>query len=281
MVLSCFSFFSAFAIDWSEKYDKYYVDQALKYFDTLDSFADRESKPNYSKYVIRWEWFPWLKLTGHRKWVMKLDYFLTWFPTQVIDRDCRAFDKPPQARCRVVFHYLSNDVKVPIYEEFTFNDFGQMTFIEAWTDEEFYLPFDPNKDFWGESDDVYRLSTKVPGLLKGPDGKIKFRNKELKKLSKTDADLYQFRKKLRRPILRWFGELFRWSFIKDQSIRRLNMNWLKERRIFASRYNKKEKSCWNDIRKRVKERKVEKYLSLYQLGALKFCEKISKEMGQK
>jgi hypothetical protein len=43
----------------------YYVDQANKYFDTLDTSADPASVPNYSLLVARWELPPWLWLTGY------------------------------------------------------------------------------------------------------------------------------------------------------------------------------------------------------------------------
>ena len=44
---------------------EYYVAEALAYFDTLDVDADRGSGPNYHEQVARWEWPPWLLLTGY------------------------------------------------------------------------------------------------------------------------------------------------------------------------------------------------------------------------
>jgi hypothetical protein len=38
---------------------EYYVEQANKYFDTLDTSADPNSAPNYSTLVARWELPPW------------------------------------------------------------------------------------------------------------------------------------------------------------------------------------------------------------------------------
>ena len=83
----------------------YYAKQSDKYFDTLDSYADRKSKPLYGKTIIRWEWLPWLKLTGYKRFFMKFDYFLTWYPTRVINRVCKGFDVQPFGRCHVSFEY--------------------------------------------------------------------------------------------------------------------------------------------------------------------------------
>ena len=52
-------------------------------------------------------------------------------PSTVPTRDCRAFSVQPFARCYVTFEY--KDGPCPIYEEFVFNDQGEMTFIEAWS----------------------------------------------------------------------------------------------------------------------------------------------------
>ena len=50
-------------------------------------------------------------------------------PSTVPVRDCRAFSVQPFARCYVTFEYAEGSC--PIYEEFVFNDQGEMTFIEA------------------------------------------------------------------------------------------------------------------------------------------------------
>ena len=46
---------------------EYYVDQANRYFDTLDTTADADSMPAYSDLVARWELPPWLWLTGYER----------------------------------------------------------------------------------------------------------------------------------------------------------------------------------------------------------------------
>lgn len=149
----------------------YYVDQANKYFDTLDTSQPVESIPNYSDLVARWEWPPWLLLTGYERQPM-IDSSLLLRegdPSTVPVRDCRFFDEQPFARCYVVFEY--EEGLCPIYEEFVFNDAGEMTFIEAWSDIPGMLPFTDANDRWAEGADVSRLSTRVPGLGNA-DGRI-------------------------------------------------------------------------------------------------------------
>ena len=79
-----------------------------------------------------------------------------------MDRDCRFFEQQPFARCHVVFQYERG--ACPIYEEFVFNEQGEMTFIEAWSDFSGMFPSDQASDPWAEADGVVRLSTRVPGL---------------------------------------------------------------------------------------------------------------------
>jgi hypothetical protein len=83
-------------------------------------------------------------------------------PSTVPTRDCRAFSVQPFARCYVTFEY--DEGSCPIYEEFVFNDQGEMTFIEAWSDQPGLLPTSDPSDRWAEGPGVQRLSTKVPGL---------------------------------------------------------------------------------------------------------------------
>lgn len=181
----------------------YYADQSNKYFDTLDTYADRSSKPKYSSHVIRWEWYPWLYLTGFRRFSMKLDRLLILYPTKVINRDCRGFKVQPFGRCRVTFHYEKPDEYIDIYEEFTFNDQGEVTFIEAWSDLPGYMPMDPDIDFWAEGESVKRLSTKVPGLG-SENGRL--HRKSLRKSAKKDKDLKNLLKRLRLPVTHWIYE---------------------------------------------------------------------------
>lgn len=144
--------------------DAYYADQGDKYFDTLDGSADPASVPTYSERVARWEWAPWLKLTGYgRDMIVRADQLvLVVTPdTTVPERDCRAFGVQPFGRCKVVMQIEGKPC--PIYEEFTFNDQGEVTFVEAWSDLPGLRPMD-DADPWAEAADVARLSTRIPGL---------------------------------------------------------------------------------------------------------------------
>ena len=145
--------------------DAAYIDQGQRYFDTLDASADPESEPTYADLVARWEWPPWLLLTGYgRDLTVAVDAaVLAANPgTTVPLRDCRAFGVQPFGRCHVSIDY--DGQACPIYEEFTFNDAGEVTFIEAWSDQPSLLPMDGEADPWAEGADVGRLSTRIPGL---------------------------------------------------------------------------------------------------------------------
>jgi hypothetical protein len=145
-----------------------YVAEANRYFDAIDVTAPASSVPTYSELVARWEWPPWLKLTGYtRAQMIDTDRVVkTSAPAAVTHRDCRAFDVQPFARCRVSFDYEKMGEGKPclIYEEFTFNDQGEITFIEAWSDMPQHLPSADPADRWAEGAGIHRLSTKIPGL---------------------------------------------------------------------------------------------------------------------
>ena len=171
--------------------ESYYVEQALKYFDTLDVDADPESVPNYSELVARWEWPPWLLLTGYGRQDMidTGNALKDVDPSTVPERDCRAFDVQPFARCYVVFEYEGGSC--PIYEEFTFNDAGETTFIEAWSDLPDLRPHARSDDPWGERDNLGRLSTRVPGLGQG-EGRIDLTSSWMIDAAAHDDDVADF-----------------------------------------------------------------------------------------
>lgn len=150
---------------------EYYVDQANRYFDGLDGRFDPEILPNYAELVARWELPPWLWLTGYGRQNMidTTRAALALDPSTVPTRDCRAFAVQPFARCLVTFEYAGGSC--PIYEEFTFDDQGEMTFIEAWSDLPGFLPTSDPADRWAEGPGVRRLSTRIPGLG-SPSGTI-------------------------------------------------------------------------------------------------------------
>ena len=169
----------------------YYAEQASRYFDTLDVDADPTSSPNYSELVARWEWPPWLLLTGFGrdtlistgKNLKKLD------PSTVPTRDCRGFDVQPFGRCYVVFQYEGGPC--PIYEEFTFNDAGEMTFIEAWSDLPGLTPIVQTDDRFAERHSIGRLSTRVPGLGTATGG-VDIAGEAIKSTGSTDKDVADF-----------------------------------------------------------------------------------------
>jgi hypothetical protein len=170
---------------------EYYIEQSNKYFDTLDTSADPSSIPNYSELVSRWEWSPWLLLTGiGREMMIESDkVVIVATPSTVPSRDCRAFPVQPFGRCRVSFLYAEG--ACPIYEEFTFNDQGEITFIEAWTDGPGFLPTNDPADHWAEGPEVHRLSTKVPGLGNA-EGRIDLNAEWMEQAALEDGEIADF-----------------------------------------------------------------------------------------
>jgi hypothetical protein len=181
----------------------YYVAQSLAYFDTLDTSASRSSVPVYSDLVARGEWPPWLKLTGYTRLVM-LDTdssLLKLTPSTVPQRECRAFAVQPFGRCHVSFEYAQGSCA--IYEEFTFNDQGEMTFIEAWS-ETSTSPGGP-ADRWAEGPNVHRLSTRIPGLGNAT-GRIDPNASWMQDQATRDPDVADFVPRAQNFWGAWFAE---------------------------------------------------------------------------
>ena len=147
--------------------EEYYVEQAHKYFNTMDNAEDRDDGPNYAEWVVRWEWPPWLLLTAFgAEHIEQTDLLLRAYPSTIPERDCRFFEQQPFARCKVVFYYEDEEHEgrgCPIYEEFAFNDAGEMTVVEAWSDVDGLRPFEAS-DPWAEGEGIERISTRIPGL---------------------------------------------------------------------------------------------------------------------
>lgn len=185
--------------------EEFYVDEALKYFDTLDVDADRERIPDYSERVARWEWPPWLLLTGYTADTMNstADALRQLDPSTVPVRDCRFFPEQPFARCYVVFEYEHGPC--PIYEEFHFNDDGQMTWIEAWSDLPGHLPFADPDDRWGEGE-VSRLGSRIPGLGNAT-GLIDLESQYMIEASAEDEDVADFALRASDQWKYWYDEL--------------------------------------------------------------------------
>lgn len=184
----------------------WYIDQSSRYFDTLDVSADPESAPQYADLVARWEWPPWLLLTGYTRETMlstgkmlkKMD------PSTVPTRECRAFDVQPFGRCYVVFQYKGG--ACAIYEEFTFNEAGEMTFIEAWSDLPGLTPITDPTDRWAERTDIHRLATRVPGLGQG-DGRLDLQSPWMQQAAANDKDIAELAKRAQDQWKYWAEEL--------------------------------------------------------------------------
>jgi hypothetical protein len=183
---------------------EYYVAEALAYFDTLDIDADPTNIPKYAEQVARWEWPPWLLLTGLGRDVMVDTAALLreFDPSTVPVRDCRFFPVQPFARCYVSFNYEGGDC--PIYEEFVFNDAGETTFIEAWSSIDGLSPTS-EADPWAEDPGFPRLSTRVPGLGT-PDAVLDVESEAMAKAAATDADLADFVERARDFWGTWLAE---------------------------------------------------------------------------
>ncbi|MEZ5003702.1 MAG: hypothetical protein R2730_11775 [Chitinophagales bacterium] len=193
---------------------EYYIDQGVKYFLTMQSDIPIDVIPNYSDLVIRWEWPPWLLLTGYNREVMILtDILLKLNPTTYDLIDCRFFEEQPFCRCHVIFNYGGE--LCPIYEEFTFNRDGEITFIEAWSDYESLLPpgMDAGEDglwseaeYWGVDDDVYRLANIVPGLGNA-ESRINLYADWMRNAARQNQDIDDLVKRCKRPMETWIYQL--------------------------------------------------------------------------
>lgn len=147
-----------------------------------------------------------MKLTGYGEQMMidTAELVLTRDPSSLPQKECRAFTVQPFGRCHVTFEYKGG--KCPIYEEFTFNDQGEMTFIEAWTDSPAHLPMDGVADPWAEGPSVKRLSTRIPGLGT-PTGRIDPRGPEMAAAAARDADVADFAERADDFWGTWFKEV--------------------------------------------------------------------------
>ena len=172
---------------------EYYAEKSSSYFDTMDYRVQLEEWPPYGETVARWEWPPWLLLTAYsRETIEATDTLLVLYPSIVEDRDCRGFDTHPFGRCRVTFYYDDHGGKpCPIYEEFTFNDAGEITWIEAWSDLDGMRPMDPDADPWAEDIGEARLSARIPGLGAG-DGSLDLDSEAMTRASAADPVIADF-----------------------------------------------------------------------------------------
>ncbi len=187
----------------------YYVEQAHKYFNTMDTAEDRDDAPEYAEWVVRWEWPPWLLLTAFgADHIESTDLLLRLYPSTIPERDCRFFEEQPFARCRVVFY--SDDPShegrgCPIYEEFVFNNAGEMTVIEAWSDLEGFRPT-TDADEWAERPDADRISTRIPGLGT-PEGQLDINGETYSDAAADSAELADLKNRANNWMETWTGEM--------------------------------------------------------------------------
>ena len=141
--------------------------------------------------MARWELPPWLWLTGYGRdnMILTTELAVSLDPSTVPVRDCRAFEVQPFARCYVSFEYEAG--ACPIYEEFVFNDQGEMTFVEAWSDQPGLLPFSDPNDRWAEGPTAKRLSTKLPGLG-NETGLIDLSSEGMQRAAAEDPEIADF-----------------------------------------------------------------------------------------
>ena len=181
----------------------YYVEQGVKYFRSMESLVPKDVRPFYSPLVIRWEWPPWLLLTGYRRLnLINSDIILKLYPTKYDTIDCHYFEKEPFCRCHVIFNY--SGTRIPIYEEFTFNDQGEITFIEAWSDYPSLIPMNP-KDYWAQADSVKRLSTRIPGLGNAT-GRINIKANWMTSAAAKDPELFDLIRRIKHPFITYTQE---------------------------------------------------------------------------
>lgn len=187
---------------------EYYAEQSIKYFLTMDSSVHPFLLPKYSSKVVRWEWPPWLLLTGYERFnLIWTDIVLKLNPTSYAVMNCQGFDVQPFGRCHVVFDYSGE--LCPIYEEFTFNDQGEITFIEAWTDMPGWIPMAPD-DYWAEDNITKRLSTRVPGLG-NETGLVDWQSEAMQEAVANDADVAELVKRVNDPYRTWMQQLIEHS----------------------------------------------------------------------
>ena len=170
-------------------------------------------KPEYSKFMVRWEWEPWLLLTGKNdgwkeEWELIDSTLPLSLPSVISNRVYRFSTVNPYIRSIIDIKYEGSARTLRIYEEFTFNDHGQMTFIEAWTfDDPKVAPefnvlekesfIDPSTNrFWPDETKMYRMSTLLPGLgAKGTHGQplvAKTNSVGMKKAFQKEAAVVKF-----------------------------------------------------------------------------------------
>ncbi len=168
---------------------EYYVTLSKQYYDTLDRTRVMPRPPQYASQVIRWEWSPWFKLTAlGRDQLVAFNEFLADAVDVTMQHpiECKAFAVQPFSRCHMLFEH--QQLLCPTYAEFTFNDDGEITFVEGWSDLPGLRPSTNASDRWAESPEAHRLSTKVAGLGNAK-GNVDFTAEWMLAAAENDAEV--------------------------------------------------------------------------------------------
>lgn len=185
----------------------YYLEQCDLYFDSIQSLSytpkpHRNKFPKYAKNVARWEWSPWLMLTSFgRRNLISIDKVIRLYPCICVDRSFRLFTTQPYVRCLVTLFYGAEvnkrELGLHIYEEFTFNDEGEMTFIEAWLCEEGLQLGSLDDEGWPVDEEaIRRLSTLLPGLGSA-SGEIDMKSTAFLQACQTHPEVEDYRQRVR------------------------------------------------------------------------------------
>lgn len=165
---------------------EYFQNEAYAYFDSIDFFVFGRPAPHYASSVVRWEWHPWLQLTGYGRWSLKFDVLQKLYPTRIRNRNCSVHANAPQVRCHVTFGYIGQSKTAAIYEEFTFNEVGEISFIEAWSD---------TSDITAQAE----------------AGTLKRMSVLAQQSDSQDPDVLDMRTRMQHPLYYWFIEAARFS----------------------------------------------------------------------
>ena len=123
---------------------EYYKKQCDVYLDTLAATLHPDEIPNLSENVLRWDWTRQELTSRNRDTLIAMDVFCTAMaPDRVTGRQHKIYQEQPLGRSKVQFESedgSGGDVR-EMYMEFTFNEKGQISFVESW-------PVDTDQKCW-------------------------------------------------------------------------------------------------------------------------------------
>ncbi|KAL7556649.1 hypothetical protein ACA910_017588 [Epithemia clementina (nom. ined.)] len=112
---------------------EYYIKQCDIFLNTLTTTLRPAKIPNLSKTVMRWDWSH-DRLTGrNRDTLIAMDIFATAVaPEQSVESEHKIYQQQPLGRSMVQFQSVKSGDLRTLYIEFTFNDEGEISFVEVW-----------------------------------------------------------------------------------------------------------------------------------------------------